>query len=150
MRAKSRQSCPTLCEPIDCSLPGSSVHEILQARILGWVAMPFSRGSSWLRDQTHVACICRWVLYHWTSLVAQTVKRLSTMQETWVRSLGREDPLEKEMAIHSSTIAWKIPWTEEPSKLQSMGLQRVGHDWATSLTQAFKVNRTNDLPEHML
>ena len=56
------------------------------------------------------------------------VKRLSTMQETWVRSLGREDPLEKEMATHSSTIAWKIPWTEEPGRLQSMGSQRVGHD----------------------
>ena len=64
----------------------------------------------------------------WTSLVAQMVKRLSTMQETWVRSLGREDPLEKEMAIHSSTIAWKIPWTEELGRLQSMGPQRVGHD----------------------
>ena len=60
--------------------------------------------------------------------MAQTVKRLSTMWETQVRSLGREDPLEKEMAIHSSTIAWKIPWTEEPGRLQSMGLQRVGHD----------------------
>ena len=64
----------------------------------------------------------------WTSLVAQMVKRLSTMQETWVRSLGREDPLEKEMAIYSSTIAWKIPWTEEPGRVQSMGSQRVGHD----------------------
>ena len=64
--------------------------------------------------------------------MAQTVKRLSTMRETWVRSLGQEDPLEKEMAIHSSTIAWKIPWTEEPGRLQSMGLQRVGHNWATS------------------
>ena len=63
-----------------------------------------------------------------TSLVAQTVKRLSTMRETRVRSLGREDPLEKEMAIHSSTIAWKIPSTDEPDKLQSMGSQRVGHD----------------------
>ena len=63
-----------------------------------------------------------------TSLVAQTVKRLSTMRETRVRSLGREDPLEKEMAIHSSTIAWKIPWTDEPDKLQSMGSQKVGHD----------------------
>ena len=62
------------------------------------------------------------------SLVAQTVKRLPTMQETWVRSLGREDPLEKEMATHSSIHAWKIPWTKEPSGLQSMGLQRVGHD----------------------
>ena len=64
----------------------------------------------------------------WTSLVAQTVKRLSTMQETWVPSLGREDPLEKEMSPHSSTIAWKIPWTEEPGRLQSMGSQRVGRD----------------------
>ena len=69
-----------------------------------------------------------------TSLVAQTVKRLSTMQETRVQSLGWEDPLEKEMATHSSTVAWKIPWTEEPGKLQPMGSQRVGHDWATSLT----------------
>ena len=66
--------------------------------------------------------------YYWTSLVAQMVKRLSTMQETWVQSLGQEDALEKEMAIYSSTIAWKIPWTEEPGRLQSMGLQRVGHD----------------------
>ena len=72
--------------------------------------------------------------YFWTSLVAQTVKRLSTMRETWVRSLGWEDPLEKEMATHSSTIAWKIPWTEETGRLQSMGLQRVGHNWVTSLS----------------
>ena len=69
----------------------------------------------------------------WTSLVAQMVKRLPTMQETRVRSLGREDPLEKEMAIHSSTLAWKIPWMEERGRLQPMGLQRVGHNWATSL-----------------
>ena len=62
------------------------------------------------------------------SLVAQRVKHLSTMQETWVRSPGREDPLEKEMATHSSTLAWKIPWTEKPGRLQSMGLQRVGHN----------------------
>ena len=62
------------------------------------------------------------------SLVAQTVKHLSAMLETWVQSLGQEDPLEKEMATHSSTLAWKIPWTEEPGRLQSMGLQRVGHD----------------------
>ena len=58
-----------------------------------------------------------------TSLVAQMVKRLSAMQETWVRSLGREDPPETEMAIHSSTIAWKIRWTEESGRLQSMGSQ---------------------------
>ena len=60
--------------------------------------------------------------------MAHMVKRLSTMRETWVPSLGREDPLEKEMATHSSTIARKIPWTEEPGRLQSMGSQRVGHD----------------------
>ena len=64
----------------------------------------------------------------WASLVAQTVKRLSTVRETWVPSLGWEDPLEKEMAIHSRTLAWKIPWTEEPSRLQTMRSQRVGHD----------------------
>ena len=65
---------------------------------------------------------------NWTSLVAQTVKRLSTMQETLVRSLGWEDPLVKETATHSSALAWKILWTEEPGRLQSMGLLRVGHD----------------------
>ena len=65
--------------------------------------------------------------------MAQTVKHLPAMRETWVRSLGQEDPLEKEMATHSSTLAWKIPWTEEPCKLQSTGSQRVGHDSATSL-----------------
>ena len=60
--------------------------------------------------------------------MAQTVKRLPTMQETHVRSLGREDPLEKEMATHSSILAWRNPWMEEPGGLQSMGPQRVGHD----------------------
>ena len=60
--------------------------------------------------------------------VAQMVKHLLTMRDTWVRSLGWEDPLEKEMATHSSTLAWKTPWTEEPGRLQSLGSQRVGHD----------------------
>ena len=62
------------------------------------------------------------------SLVAQRLKRLPAMWETWVRSLGWEDPLEKEMATHSSILAWRIPWTEEPGRLQFMGSQRVGHD----------------------
>ena len=66
--------------------------------------------------------------YPGASLVAQMVKCLPAMWETWVRFLGQEDPLEKEMAIHSSTLAWKIPWTEEADKLQSMGSQKVGHD----------------------
>ena len=73
-----------------------------------------------------------WLILFKASLVAQTVKHLPTMRETWVRSLGGENLLEKEMATHSSTLAWKIPW-EEPGRLQSMGLQRVGQDWATSL-----------------
>ena len=60
--------------------------------------------------------------------MAQTVKHLSTMQETRVQSLGQEDPLEKEIETESSTIAWKIPWIEEPGRLQSMGSKRVGHD----------------------
>ena len=60
--------------------------------------------------------------------MAQTVKCLSAMWETWVRALGGEDPLEKEMASHSSTLAWKIPWTEEPGRLQSVRSQRVGHN----------------------
>ena len=62
------------------------------------------------------------------SLVAQRVKRLPAMQETWVQSLGQEDPLKKEMTTHSSTLAWKIPETEKPDRLQSMGSQKVGHD----------------------
>ena len=62
------------------------------------------------------------------SLMVQTVKKLPAMQGTWVRSLGREDPLEKEMAIHASILARRIPGTERPSRLQSTGSQRVGHD----------------------
>ena len=61
-------------------------------------------------------------------MVAQRLKRLPGMRETWVRSLSLEDPLEKEMATHSSILAWRIPWREEPGRLQSMGLQRVGHN----------------------
>ena len=64
----------------------------------------------------------------WASLVVQMVKHLPTTWETWVRSLGREDPLEKEMATHSSIHAWKIPWTKESGGLQSMGSQRVGRN----------------------
>ena len=67
------------------------------------------------------------------SLVAQMVKHLPAMWETWVWSLGWEDPLEMEMATHSSTLAWKIPWMEEAGRLQSIGLQRVRHDLTTSL-----------------
>ena len=88
---------PTLCNPMDCSPPGSSVHRISQARILEWLAISFSRGSSQPKDQTRVPCIVMSVM-------------------------------EKAKAPHSSTLAWKIPWTEGPGGLQSMGSLRVGHD----------------------
>ena len=71
---------------------------------------------------------CTLALTDRTSLVAQVVKHLPPMRETWARSLGQEDPLVKEMATHSSTLAWRIPWTVEPGRLQSMRLQRAGQD----------------------
>ena len=152
---KLLRSCRTLCYAVDYI-----IHGIFQVRILEWVAFPFSRGSSQLRDQTQVSCIAgefftSWTIREaqeywsgqptpspadlpdpgiepgspalqvdflptelalsneWTSLVAQMVKHLPTMRETRVQSLGWEDLLEKEMATHSSILAWKIPWTEE-------------------------------------
>ena len=80
---------------------------------------------SWFQVVTHPS---------WHSLVAQRLKHLPAMRETWFRSLGWEDPLEKEMATHSSILAWRIPWMEEPSGLQSTGSQTVCHDWETSLS----------------
>ena len=65
---------------------------------------------------------------NWASLVAQMVKNLPAMQETQVQSLGQEDPLEKGIATHSNILAWRVPWTEQPGRLQSIGSQRVGHD----------------------
>ena len=76
--------------------------------------------------------MCIYINTYMASLVAQTVKRLPTMRETRVRYLGREEPLEKEMAIHSSTLAWKVPCTEEPGRLQSMGSQRVSKESDTT------------------
>ena len=70
------------------------------------------------------------------SLVAQTIKHLPVMQKTWIQSLGREDTLEKGMATHSSILAWRIPWTEKPGRLQSMGSKRVRQDGATNTVQA--------------
>ena len=82
---------------------------------------------------THSIKTLKQIVNHYADM-AQRLKRLPAMQETWVRSLGREDALEKEVAPHSSTLAWRIPWTEESGRLQSMESQRVGHDWATSLS----------------
>ena len=139
------QLCPSLCDPMDYSLLGSSVHGIIQARILEWVTIFSSRGSSPARDPTCVSWIGRWILYHWVTWKPFNVgiifpfsllllllhifclflsmcnscfpggsdSSLSTMREPWVWSLGRDDSLEKEMATHSSILAWRIPWTEE-------------------------------------
>ena len=124
------------------SPPGSSVHGILQARILGWVAIsnsgdlpklgikPASTKSAASADRFFTTSTTWEALSEslQTSLEAQTVNRLPTMWETQVRFLGWEDPLEKAMAPHASTLTWKIPWMEERGRLQSKGLQRVGQD----------------------
>ena len=81
--------------------------------------------------------------YSRASLVVLLVKNPSVMWETWVRSQGWEDPLEKRRATHSSILAWRIPWTEEPGRLQSMGSQRVGHNWVTfTFTFSYYLVRT--------
>ena len=113
VHAKSLQSCPTLCNPMDCSLPGYLVHGFLQARTLEWVAIPSSRRSSGPRNCTHISCVSsiagrfftespRQVASHSSilgvSLVAQMIKNLPEMQKTQIQSLGWEDPLEKGMA----------------------------------------------------
>ena len=78
-------------------------------------------------------------------LVAQMVKKLPSMQEMWIWSLGWGEPLEKEMAIHSSILAWRIPWSEDPSRLQSTGSQRTGHDWVTNTHTYHILSKTHIL-----
>ena len=104
---------------------------------------------SLLQHQRSKASIL-WHLVFFTSLVAQTVKRLPTMRETRVQSLGQEDHLEKAVATHSSTLAWKILWTEEPGRLQSMGSLRVRHDWATSLSLSFSLQSNSHIHPWLL
>ena len=145
------QSCPILCYPTDCSPPGSSVHGLSQARPLQWIAIALSssKGPFPPRDQTCISCVS----LHWQadSLPAEPPEKLcilyivvihglpsgsagkesacnSGATEARVQRLGREDPLEEEMATHSSVLVWEIPRTEEPGGLQSMGSQRVRHD----------------------
>ena len=113
---------------------GSSGHGISQARKLEWISISCSRGSSWPRYRTHLSCIAGGLFATEplgnqggpASQVAQWQRIYLPMeetQETWVQSLGREDPLEEETATHSSILAWRIPWTKEPGGLQSMGSQ---------------------------
>ena len=113
-KVKLAQLCLTLCDPIPWSC---TVHGILQARILEWVAFPFSRGSSKPRNQTQVSRTVGWILYQLNYQGSPDYKNLSAMQETQLWFLGQEDPLEKGVAIHSSILAWRIPWRKEPGRL---------------------------------
>ena len=102
--------------------PGSSVHGILQARILEWVAMLSSRGFFQPRDRIQISFIAG---RFFTIRATRMLKNPPAVRETWVRFLGREDPLEEGMATHSSILDWRIPWTEDPGRLQSMGSHRA-------------------------
>ena len=129
------QSCPTLCDPMDCSPPGSSDLGIFQART-HWSGLPFPppgdlpnpgiEPTSLMSPALAGGFFTTSVISR-TSLVALSVKSLPAMQETWVRSLGWKDPLEEGMATHSRILAWEIPWTEKPGRIQPTGLQRVGY-----------------------
>ena len=154
MKVLLAQSGPTVCHPMDCSPPGSSVHGILQARILEWVTMPFSRGSSWPRDRTRGSCLAGRFFTIW-----------ATRETKWIRlwilcyhSMGKESACNsgdiwdagsiawlgrspgEEIATHSNILAWNSPWTEEPDRLQSTGLWRDGLNWMLTHTPQEQIN----------
>ena len=145
------QSCPTLSDPMDCGLLVSSVHGIFQVRVLEWVAIAFSatKASSFLIKKKNTLLV--WQLKAEiqrkdtgpsirgdkslnktpTRAYLVAVKNppaMQELQETRVGSLGWEDPLEEGMTTHSSILAWRIPWTKVPVRLQSIGSQRVKHE----------------------
>ena len=156
--AKSFQSCPTLCDPIDGSPPGSPIPGILQARALVRVAISFSNAWKWkikMKSLSHVRLpAIPWTAAYqappsmgfsrhkyWSGLPFPSpfFQCVGSLNLLWGYKLDRPKSfflvfMEKAMAPHSSTLAWKIPWTEEPGRLQSMGSLRVRHDWATSLS----------------
>ena len=109
---------------------GCGLWKLVQAKIRTrkrrWHSMS---ASAWWPQQKIVNFETYFKLY-WVAPLAQTVKNTPARWETWVQSLGWEDPIEECMATHSSILAWRILWTEEPDEIESMGLQRVGHDWA--------------------
>ena len=111
--------------------------------ILVWKT-PWTQGPDRLQPMGSLRVGHNWTTSHvsiWASLVAQMVKNLPTIQETQVQFLGQEDPLEKRMATHSNILAWKIPWTEEPSRPQSMGLWTVGQNWMTNTSTCEYLNQ---------
>ena len=114
------QSCLILCDPMDCRPPGSSAHGILQARILEWVAMPSSRGSSRPREWTQVSLIAGGFFTVWATRV------------------------EKAMATHSTVLAWRILGMAEPGRLPPMGSHRVGHDWSDLAAAAAPPGKPGD------
>ena len=127
--------CPTLCDSIDCSSPGSSLPGIFQVRILEWVAVSYSGGFSWLRD---------WTLISWSPALADILFTSCTTWETliclhtythmslYTHTHTHTHILEKEMATHSSVLAWRIPGMGEPGGRPSVGLHRVRHDCSDS------------------
>ena len=118
---------------MDCSLPGSSVHGDWDSpgKNTG-VGCHFLLQGSFSTQGSNQGMLrllhLEQILYRWASLVANMVKKLPAMPRTQVQSMGQDNPLEKGMATHSCILAWRIPWTEEPNRLQSIGSQRVGHD----------------------
>ena len=143
------QSCPALCNPMDCSMQGFPVPYYLPgfAQILVcWVGdaiylshplLPLSP-FAFLKGNQMMDIIYRYFKdVPWLPWWLRWKSACLLCRRTGFQSLGQEDLLEKEMATHSSILAWKIPWIKEPGRLQSMGSQRVGHDWATSLFTFF-------------
>ena len=134
LAAKSLQSCPIPCGPIDGSPPGSPIPGILQARTLEWGAIAFSISyARYLLFLSFIVPILAWNI----SLISPIFLKRSLVLLFFLCIVHLRRPylsLEKAMAPHSSTLAWKIPRMEEPGRLQSMGSRRVGHDWATSLS----------------
>ena len=108
------QLCLTLCDPMHCSPSDSSVHGILQARILEWAIICFSRGSSWPRDQTQVSCFAGRFFTNWTIRESQVAYWVVLFISSFLKN-----SLEKGMSTHSSIPAWRIPWREELGSLQS-------------------------------
>ena len=152
------QSCPTLCDPMDCSLPGFSVHGIFQTRTLEWVAISFFKRNyrKKVKLLSHVQLFeTPWIVAYqaplsmgfsrqeyWSGLLLPSPTNLPA--NAWdIRDADLIPIPEKGIATHSSILAGRIPWTEQPSGLQSMGSQRVGHDWVTNtLTCAWNLAKS--------
>ena len=140
--------CPTLCDPMDCSPPGSSVHGIAQARILEWVAISLSRGSSWPRDRTHVSCIGRWILYqgasrealtssiqqhlfHWTRVGSESQQMVS-VQVVQMKKLQWKDSLQRCEWVKGAPEAWWGLWNQTTGQPEVVELLSVA--WEPGIT----------------